>query len=129
MLLLCGGNIDTSILGRCLDRGLAIDGRLVKFHATLSDRPGGIAELCRILATIGVCVKDIIHERPWLSDDVFSVRVGTRKGSTGRLSVKRTTGRFFWGVFIFFDDCNNLIAYSNCTFEIDRSRGFDFFFV
>ncbi|XP_050531524.1 L-threonine ammonia-lyase [Daktulosphaira vitifoliae] len=75
VLLLCGGNIDTSILGRCLDRGLAIDGRLVKFHATLSDRPGGIAELCRILATIGVCVKDIIHERAWLSDDVFSVRV------------------------------------------------------
>ncbi|KAL4127290.1 hypothetical protein QTP88_011467 [Uroleucon formosanum] len=75
VLLLCGGNIDTSILGRCLDRGLAIDGRLVKFHATLSDRPGGIAELCRILATSGVCVKDIIHERAWLSDDVFSVRV------------------------------------------------------
>lgn len=75
VLLLCGGNIDTSILGRCLDRGLAIDGRLVKFHATLSDRPGGIAELCRVLATIGVCVKDIIHERAWLSDDVFSVRV------------------------------------------------------
>jgi len=74
-LLLCGGNIDTSVLGRCLDRGLAIDGRLVKFHATLSDRPGGIAELCRILATISVCVKDIIHERAWLSDDVFSVRV------------------------------------------------------
>lgn len=75
VLLLCGGNIDTSVLGRCLDRGLAIDGRLVKFHATLSDRPGGIAELCRILATISVCVKDIIHERAWLSDDVFSVRV------------------------------------------------------
>ncbi|XP_025420455.1 uncharacterized protein LOC112690624 [Sipha flava] len=75
VLLLCGGNIDTSVLSRCLDRGLAIDGRLVKFHATLSDRPGGIAELCRILATINVCVKDIIHERAWLSDDVFSVRV------------------------------------------------------
>lgn len=79
VLLLCGGNIDTSILGRCLDRGLAIDGRLVKFHATLSDRPGGIAELCRILATIGVCVKDIIHERAWLSDDVFSVRVSLNR--------------------------------------------------
>ena len=44
---LCGGNIDTTILGRCLDRGLAADGRLVKFSCTISDRPGGMAELVR----------------------------------------------------------------------------------
>ena len=44
---LCGGNIDTTVLGRCLDRGLAADGRLVKFSVTVSDRPGGIAELAR----------------------------------------------------------------------------------
>ena len=44
---LCGGNIDTTILGRCLDRGLAADGRLVKFSCTISDRPGGMAELLR----------------------------------------------------------------------------------
>ena len=42
---LCGGNIDTTVLGRCLDRGLAADGRLVKFSVTISDRPGGMAEL------------------------------------------------------------------------------------
>ena len=45
---LCGGNIDTTILGRCLDRGLAADGRLVKFSCTISDRPGGMAELLRL---------------------------------------------------------------------------------
>ena len=44
---LCGGNIDTTILGRCLDRGLAADGRLVKFSCTISDRPGGMSELVR----------------------------------------------------------------------------------
>lgn len=38
---LCGGNIDTTVLGRCLERGLAADGRLVKFTVTVSDRPGG----------------------------------------------------------------------------------------
>ena len=36
-----------SRLDRCLDRGLAADGRLVKFSVTVSDRPGGIAELAR----------------------------------------------------------------------------------
>lgn len=75
MLLLCGGNIDTTILGRCLERGLAAEGRLLKFTVTVSDRPGGIAELCRMLASIGVSIKDIMHERAWIMSDIFSVDV------------------------------------------------------
>ena len=51
---LCGGNIDTTVLGRCLDRGLAVDGRLVRFLVTVSDRPGGIAELAKLVCSIGV---------------------------------------------------------------------------
>lgn len=42
---LCGGNIDVPVLGRVIDRGLAADMRLVRFVTTVSDRPGGIAEL------------------------------------------------------------------------------------
>jgi len=75
VLPLCGGNIDTTILGRCLDRGLACDGRLLKFSVTVSDRPGGIAELCRLMASIGVSIKDIMHERAWIQSDIFSVEV------------------------------------------------------
>ncbi|CAL7951034.1 unnamed protein product [Xylocopa violacea] len=75
VLLLCGGNIDTTILGRCLERGLAAEGRLLKFMVTVSDRPGGIAELCRKLANIGVSIKDIMHERAWIMSDIFSVEV------------------------------------------------------
>jgi threonine dehydratase len=56
---LCGGNIDTPVLGRVLDRGLAADGRLVRFEAIVSDRPGGIAALTKILADCGVSIKDI----------------------------------------------------------------------
>ncbi|XP_039297523.1 L-threonine ammonia-lyase isoform X1 [Nilaparvata lugens] len=72
---LCGGNIDTTILGRCLDRGLAADGRLLKFSVMVSDRSGGIAELCRLVAETGVSIKDILHERAWITSDVFSVKV------------------------------------------------------
>merc|ERR1719270_2658591 len=60
---LCGGNIDTTILGRCLDRGLAADGRLVKFSVTVSDRPGGIADQESLLSELGVSIKDITQER------------------------------------------------------------------
>ncbi|XP_076268990.1 serine racemase isoform X2 [Rhynchophorus ferrugineus] len=75
VLILSGGNIDTTILGRCLERGLAADGRLVKCKVTVSDRPGGISELCKLFGSIGVSIKDVIHERAWVTSDVFSVEV------------------------------------------------------
>ena len=56
---LCGGNIDTTVLGRCLERGLAADGRLCRFVATVSDRAGGIAELTSRIASIGVRLHNI----------------------------------------------------------------------
>lgn len=56
-VLLCGGNIDTTTLGRVIDRGLSADQRLIRFAATVSDRPGGIAGLCRDLANLGGSVK------------------------------------------------------------------------
>ncbi|XP_063367431.1 L-threonine ammonia-lyase-like [Cydia amplana] len=73
--ILSGGNIDTTILGRCLERGLAAESRLVKFKVTVSDRPGGIAELCKVISSTGVSIKDIMQERAWVCGDIFSVRV------------------------------------------------------
>ncbi len=75
VLPLCGGNIDTSVLGRVIERGMAADGRLVRFVATVSDRPGGIAQLVTLLSDIGVSVKDIYHERAWLHSSVSLVQV------------------------------------------------------
>lgn len=75
VVALCGGNIDTTALGRVIDRGLAADGRLIRFVVTVSDRPGGIAELTKLLADMGVSIKDIFHERAWLKTDIFSVQV------------------------------------------------------
>jgi threonine dehydratase len=72
---LCGGNIDTTVLGRVLDRGLAADQRLVNFYATVSDRPGGISKLTAILCEEGASIKDIYHERAWLHTSVDQVQV------------------------------------------------------
>ena len=49
VVMLCGGNIDTTVLGRCLERGLAADGRLVRFSVRVEDRPGGVASLTKLL--------------------------------------------------------------------------------
>ena len=75
VLPLCGGNIDTTTLGRIIDRGLAADKRLIRFTATVSDRPGGIANLSRAMADVGVSIKDIYHERAWLTSRVDQVQV------------------------------------------------------
>uniref|UniRef100_A0A914YW02 Serine racemase n=2 Tax=Panagrolaimus superbus TaxID=310955 RepID=A0A914YW02_9BILA len=75
VIILTGGNIDSTVLGRTIDRGLAVDGRLIKFDVVVSDRPGGIAELTTAIAKSGASIKDIFHERAWLAANVFSVRV------------------------------------------------------
>jgi threonine dehydratase len=45
---LCGGNVDTPVLGRVIERGLAADARLIRFDAVVSDRPGGISALTKV---------------------------------------------------------------------------------
>ena len=72
---LCGGNIDSTTLGRVIDRGLAADNRLCNFTATVSDRPGGIAKLTEVLSQEGASIKDIYHERAWLHSNIDQVMV------------------------------------------------------
>jgi len=74
-ILLCGGNIDPLILGRVIEIGLAADGRLARLVATISDRPGGLAQLASIIAETGASVQQISHDRVFCGPDVSSVRV------------------------------------------------------
>lgn len=57
VLPVCGGNVDTPVLGRVLERGLAADSRLIRFDARLQDRPGGVASLTRVIADSGASIK------------------------------------------------------------------------
>ena len=75
VLLLCGGNIDPMILNRVIERGLLIDGRLCRFTATVSDRPGSLAHLAQIIASTGASVKEIAHDRAFSGPDVTSAHV------------------------------------------------------
>jgi threonine dehydratase len=75
VLPLSGGNIDTPILGRVLERGLASDGRLYRFTATISDRPGGLARFAGLVADEGASILEIAHDRAFASDDITTVRV------------------------------------------------------
>jgi threonine dehydratase len=74
-LVVCGGNIDPAILSRVIEKGLVHDGRLTRFTAKISDRPGGLAELSRVIAAAGASVKDVAHDRAFSGADVSAVNV------------------------------------------------------
>jgi threonine dehydratase len=75
VLLLCGGNIDPNILSRVIERGLVADGRLCRFSAVISDRPGGLADLAAQIAAAGASVKQVVHDRAFAGSDVSAVHV------------------------------------------------------
>ncbi|MBW7893873.1 MAG: threonine ammonia-lyase [Opitutaceae bacterium] len=75
VLTVCGGNIDPAILSRIIESGLVSDGRLTRFTARISDRPGGLARLTRVIAECGASVKDIAHDRAFSGPDVSAVQV------------------------------------------------------
>jgi threonine dehydratase len=75
VLPFCGGNIDPGVLNRVIERGLVADGRLFRFIATISDRPGGLAALTKVIAGVGASVKEITHERTFCATDVSAVQV------------------------------------------------------
>lgn len=75
VLLLTGGNIDPLAHSRVVERGLAADGRIYRFDAVISDRPGGLAHLSAVLAAAGTNVTEIVHNRTFAGPDLSRVHV------------------------------------------------------
>ena len=88
VLVLCGGNIDLTILDRVIETGLVTDGRLARFTVSISDRPGGLARLTGVIASTGASVKEIVHDRAFSGPDVSAVRVVCVVETTGHEHVK-----------------------------------------
>ncbi len=75
VLLLTGGNIDPIVLTRVIEKGLVSDGRLCRFTALISDRPGGLAHLAQLIAQTGASIKQIEHDRAFSGPDITAVNV------------------------------------------------------
>ncbi|MEO9136763.1 MAG: threonine ammonia-lyase [Casimicrobiaceae bacterium] len=83
VLVLCGGNIDLTILDRVIEIGLVADGRLSRFTVSISDRPGGLARLAEVIASTGASIKEILHDRAFSGPDLSEVRVVCVVETTG----------------------------------------------
>ena len=58
-----GGNIDVTMLGKIIDRGLVRDGRLVRLRVRVHDRPGGLAAILQRVAAQRGNIVEVRHER------------------------------------------------------------------
>jgi threonine dehydratase len=80
--LVCGGNIDVTLLSRIIERGMVKDGRLVRLHVYISDKPGGLKGLVEIVAAKRANIVDLRHERAHfgvnLGDTVVDITIETR---------------------------------------------------
>ena len=92
VLTLCGGNIDTNMLGRVLDIGLVADGRLSRFTVSVLDRPGGLARLTSVIAATGASIHELAHDRAFSGPNVSEVRVICVVETTGTDHVRALHG-------------------------------------
>jgi threonine dehydratase len=81
-VLVCGGNIDVSLLARIIERGLVKDGRRTRLRIHLTDRPGALHSLTRIIAEARANIVQTAHDRAHygvnLGDTVIDVTLETR---------------------------------------------------
>ena len=81
-VLVCGGNIDVTLLSRIIERGLVQDGRLILLRIHLLDKPGALAELTRLIAHHRANIVNTLYNRAYygvnLGDTVIDITMETR---------------------------------------------------
>jgi threonine dehydratase len=81
-VLVCGGNIDVTLLSRIIERGLVQDGRLILLRIHLLDKPGALAELTRLIAQHRANIVNTLYNRAYygvnLGDTVIDITMETR---------------------------------------------------
>jgi threonine dehydratase len=71
----CGGNIDARILANVLLRNLLRDGRILRLHLDIPDRPGVLADIAARVAAAGGNVIEVSHQRLFAAPSVQSAEL------------------------------------------------------
>jgi threonine dehydratase len=65
-LVICGGNIDTRLLGLVLQRQLVRERKLITWRFESADQPGALARIATIIGAVGGNILDVTHHRLFL---------------------------------------------------------------
>ncbi len=81
-VLVCGGNIDVTLLARIIERGMVQDGRMILLRIHLLDKPGALADLTKLIAKHRVNIVNTLYNRAYygvnLGDTAIDITMETR---------------------------------------------------
>ena len=81
-VLVCGGNIDVTLLARIIERGMVQDGRMILLRIHLLDKPGALADLTKLIAKHRVNIVNTLYNRAYygvnLGDTAIDITLETR---------------------------------------------------
>jgi len=81
-VVICGGNIDVTLLSRIIERGLVKDGRLVRLRVHLPDYPGALHKVTGVLAQHRANIVETSYDRAYygvnLGDTAIDITMETR---------------------------------------------------
>ena len=75
VLIISGGNVDSSLLGRIVNQGLVINGRIMRLRVRLPDTPGSLAQLLILISRLKANVLHIFHDRNARNLPIYITRV------------------------------------------------------
>jgi threonine dehydratase len=91
-VLVCGGNIDVTLLSRIIERGLVQDGRLIRLRIHLLDKPGALTELTTLIASHRVNIVDTLYNRAYYGVNLGDTAIDITMETRGREQVEELLG-------------------------------------
>jgi len=98
LVTLTGGNIDINLLGRFTEHGLVNESRYFAIRTSLDDRPGELARMLNIIASLRVNIIDVHYQRvsnhlPFMQHEaVITLETRNRAQCEELLNVLRAAG-------------------------------------
>ena len=91
VLLISGGNVDSSLLGRIIAQGLLKNSRIMRIRVRLEDTPGSLARLLELISDLQANVLHIFHDRNVKDLPIYVTRVDLELETRGPAHIDEIT--------------------------------------
>ena len=91
-VLVCGGNIDVTLLARIIERGMVQDGRMILLRIHLLDKPGALADLTKLIAKHRVNIVNTLYNRAYYGVNIGDTAIDITMETRGKEQVAELLG-------------------------------------
>jgi threonine dehydratase len=88
VLVISGGNVDSPLLGRIINQGLTLHGRVMRVRIRMADIPGSLSNLLSLIAATKANVLHIYHDRSVRGTPLYVTHVELELETRGPAHVK-----------------------------------------